>query len=51
MLKYMESLAAESKKKPSSTNWEKTKPGISHAGCISAVLTPYGRGKGSFKNL
>lgn len=35
MLEDMESLAAESKKKPSFADWEKANPGISNAGCIS----------------
>lgn len=48
MLEDMESLAAESKKKPSFADWEKANPGISNAGCISAVLTPCSRARGSF---
>lgn len=48
MLEDMESLAAESKKKPSFADWEKANPGISNAGCIPAVLTPCSRARGSF---
>lgn len=49
MLEDMESLAAESKKKPSFADWEKANPGISNAGCTSAVLTPCSRAREAFK--